>query len=663
MAPADTRSKEYVKFLEENFKERKMSSYEKLCNFSEKLIPIDPWKELDGMYKDAIKFSHMNITSRGAFALSILSTILAFLLVLIPSYILGILSFGMFIGAIIFATVVFYYAYDYPLHYSTVFRIKASEEMVLSIVYMTIALRVTPNLENAVKFAADNMSGPLATDLRQLQWDVYTRKYDSMFVALDSFMDKWKMENREYAEAVYLIRNSISESTNRREATLGEAVNVVLNGSKERMKHYSQELNTPVTVINAMGITLPIIGLVFFPILGIFLQEMVQPIFIAVGYNIVLPITVYWMMRSVLEKRPYSFHQPDMSMHPDFQKKSIINRPLLYSFLILAPLIIIGSYGIYTNLTISTDCVKDCFKTQQTNLLLSSIVVFIGMACSYSFYNIYSTYYKLKARREIVDIESEFKEALFQLGKQLQRGIPIEKALEKMTDNIKDMTISKMFKVILNNIKVFGMTMDQAVFDKKYGAISYYPSRTILAIMKAVVEISKRGMGVMSRALLSISQYLKGVHTVEEELRDMMNEVTSSMRIQALILAPLTSGVVIALSASIMVMLLGFGEILEKMQTGMGSGPGGALGGGILGSIISLDEMIPIWIFQLVVGIYLIEVVSMLASFLSKIEYGEEKLMRGYTIGKMVIIASAIYVIVSLTVYSMIITFVAIQVG
>ena len=202
------------------------------------------------------------------------------------------------------------------------------------------------------------------------------------------------------------------------------------------------------------------------------------------------------------------------------------------------------------------------------------------------------------------------------------------------------------------------MTMEQAVFDKTYGAIRYYPSRTILAIMKAVVEISKRGMGVMARALLSISEYLKGVHSVEESLKDMMGEVTSSMRIQALLLAPLTSGIVIALSASIMKMLLSFSTLLESMQTGMGSGASGAMGMGILDSILNINDMIPVWIFQLVVGVYLIEVVSMLASFLSKIEYGEEDLMRGYTVGRMVALASAIYVVVALLVYNMIITFV-----
>jgi len=635
-------SKEYIEFLKENLKVKKLSFYERVCRFSEKTMPIPPWKGLRDKYKEAIDFSHLKITPQGAFSTAILAALVVFIVPLILIIILGYLSLSLSALIIVFSALSFYYAYDYPMHYSVIFRIRASEEMVLSIVYMSIAMRVTPNLENAIKFASENLSGPLATDLRQLMWDVYMRKYDSMSEALDGFIVKWKMENEEFTEALYLIKTSIAETTAKRETTMTEAVDVVLNGSKERMKHYAQELNTPVTVINAIGIVLPIIGLVFFPIIGIFLAEMFQPAFITLGYNILLPFGVYWMMKSSLERRPYSFHQPDIRQHLGNAERKFFDKALLYSLLIFTPPAIYGGYYFLTT--------KEVFSF---NLLASSLIVFSGLTGAVSFYLIYTTYRRLQIRKRVVQIENEFTEALFQLGKQLERGIPIETALDKLSANIKDLEISKMFGIILSNIRVFGMTFEQAVFDKNYGAIKYYPSKTINAIMKAVVEISKRGMSVMSSAMISISEYLKGVHTVEEDLKDMLSEVTSTMHIQALLLAPLTSGIVVALSAMIMRMLLSFKEIMETMHTDLlGGGPAGFAGGSILTSIINLDKMMPVHIFQMVVGIYLIEVIAMLAMFLSKIQHGEETLMRNYNTGKMIVLGSAVYILIVILLYT-----------
>lgn len=642
MPNGSVQSREYKEFLEEGRRIKKLSFYEKACNFSESIIPISPWQSLHKKYKEAIEFSHLKITSRGAFSLAILITIAVFSIPLVLGFVFNFLSLGVIALTCVFGGLAFYYAYDYPIYYSILFRIRASAEMVLSIIYMTIAMRMTPNIENAVKFAADNLTGPLAVDLRQLMWDVYMRKYDTMSEALDSFILKWKMENREFTEAIYLIKTSMAESISKRESTMDEAVNVVLSGSKERMRHYAQDLRTPISIINAMGILLPIIGLVFFPIIGIFLSDIIQPAFIAIGYNILLPFCVYWMMKTSLVKRPYSFHQPDISRHPKFLKGGLANKGALFSIFIPIPAIAFGLYQFST--------ITEAFSF---NLLLSSLVVFAGLAVGVAFYFIYSTFRKLKIRKEISQIEGEFTEALFQLGKQLQHGIPIERALERLAINIHGMEIAAMFETILHNIKTFGMTLEQAVFDEKLGAVKFYPSKTLMAIMRAIVEISKRGMSVMSRAMISISTYLKGVHTVEEDLRDILSEVTSTMQIQALLLAPMTSGIVVALAAMIMQMLMSFKGVLESMQADLlTAGPVGFASGGILGSFLNLDKMIPVQFFQLIVGIYLIEVVTMLAMFLSKIQYGEESLMRNFNIGKMVLLAAGIYVLIVILLYS-----------
>jgi len=288
-------------------------------------------------------------------------------------------------------------------------------------------------------------------------------------------------------------------------------------------------------------------------------------------------------------------------------------------------------------------------KGEIPNLLLITFGITSGIVT----YCILSTYRKLRLRDEIVQIERELAETLFLLGHQLGRGIPIENALKDIMPKIKDLKISKMFEIIVYNIETFGMTFDQAVFDKTQGAINFFPSALISAVLRAVTEISKGGMDVLAGAMVSISTYIKDMHQVEENLYEILDETTSSMELQALLLAPLASGVVVSLSAIVMKMLLSFKSVIENFQLQMGTnGAFGAAGSTALSSILNINKMMPVSTFQLIVGIYMIEVVGTLVVSLSTIRYGEENLMKRLNLGKKLLISFAIYSIVMLILYS-----------
>ncbi len=632
-------TKEYGELFESIAHSRK-GIYEKMCKIAEKL-PTAPTKGIGKSYAEAIEFSHMDVSPKGAFNAAILLMLvaIAFPLALVLAF--DALSLPVLIIIAIGASGCFYYMYSYPFHYCSIFRIKASAEMVLSVVYMTIAMRISPNIENAVMYAAHNLTGTLAIDLKQLMWDVYTRKFNSMSDAMDSFINKWRRDNQEFTESVYLIKTSVFESQAKREEALDEAVSVVLSGTKERMKHYAQDLRSPITLLNALGIILPIIGMIFFPIMGMFLPNTIQPIFLVLGYDILLPISVYWLMKTYLEKRPYSFHQPDISRHPKFRSEKVM-KYTLFALMASLPLIAFGVYGLWTTK-----------ETTGLGSLVYSMLVSVGASVSIFTYMISSVFNKLKLRDEIVKIEDEFTEALFQLGTQLSRGIPIETALKSTAPRIKNLKISRLFQNILYNIETFGMTLEQAIFNEECGAIRDYPSHLIEAVMKAIVEISKRGMGAVSKAMITISNYLKDVHTVEEDLREMLSEVTSSMYIQAMVLAPLSAAVVVAMAGLIMDMLSALQGTLESLYGNLsGYGPIGMAGTGFINSVFNLDQMMPMYVFQIIVGIYMIEVVSMLAAFLSIINNGDENLIKRMSIGKTLIIAIGVYASVLLLTYS-----------
>jgi len=156
----------------------------------------------------------------------------------------------------------------------------------------------------------------------------------------------------------------------------------------------------------------------------------------------------------------------------------------------------------------------------------------------------------------------------------------------------------------------------------------------------------------LSDSMISISNYLKNMEEVEEHLKEMLSEVISTMRIQGLVLSPITSGVVVSLTAMMMHMLVNLSGWVKSFQSQLGGyGPIGSVGGGIFSSILTIDKIIPIHYFQIIVGIYMIEIVTMLSLFLSKIEYGNEKIQRNYDLGKMLLYTFLIYSVTTIVLY------------
>jgi hypothetical protein len=612
-----------------------------LCKFSEGL-GISPWESLEKKYKEAIIFSHLKITPKGAFSLTVLVT--AFMIIIPTVFMITLNSFiiSLFLLIGILVSIVFYFLYSYPMHYATMFRIKASSEMTLCILYMVTSMRISPNLEGAIQFAANNLRGPLAYDLKRLLWGIYIGTYTTE-IGLDMFMKKWERENEEFTQALYLIRNSPYSTYKKIEDILDESIYVILNGTKDRMRGYSRKLRTPISVINAMGILLPLIGVVFFPIMGMFMPEAIQPLTLGVGYVILLPSVVYFLMKKYLDERPYTFHQPDISRHPKFRKEKLISKETLGTIVIC---ILFSFTGMLLLLPL-----KAAFSNEQ---LYISLMITWGIAGAIIFFCFASMSEKVKLRDEIVRIESEFSEALYQLGSRLNTGAPFENVIKEVTPKIKNLKISDFFSLIVYNMETFGMTLEQSIFDPVSGAINKYPSILIEAMMKTVADIQKKGgFSIISKIMISISTYLKNIRTVEEDLQDMMGEVTSSLEIQSIFLAPLTAGIVVALAAIIMNMLTMFSGMTDPLYQNLkGYGPAGDVGSGFLTSFINVNKMIPIHLFQIIVGIYLIEIVGLMTIFLSIIENGEENILKRILVGKRLLMSVIIYSFVMILLYS-----------
>ncbi len=636
----------------------KLSWYERLARIAVKPVKASLDKKTEQELAAAIDFTGLRIPPQAPFSLFIVTVVLfsfsaGFL------YALNIITtlLGVILCAIAGLTIGYYFL-RYPINLMKAMRIKASSQVVLAVLYMVVSMRISTNLERAFKFTASNISGVLAWDMRRLLWDIEMGKYYSANEALTDYIVKWKPENEEFSEALRMIRESQHHVPEKAEKTLDEALRVVLDGTRDRMKHYAQDLQMPITMIHMMGIVLPILGSVMAPMAAIFLSDVVSPLHFFVGYDIVLPVLLLWFINNTLNKRPVTFSKVDVSKHPDIPPRgsymlkmghSKVAFPLLPLALLIGLLIVLPSIFYFTEhpeFLVVPQKMEAGFlvyeDVEDPDPLLSlsmSMVIILAAGVSLVIFFIFSNVQRSRIEDKVYKMEGEFELALFQLGNRISGGTPLEIAVEKAREDVKDMEIANLFDIILRNIRTFGMTFENALMHPKVGALRYYPSRLIQNVMKTITDTAKRGVQYASESMLTVSRYLKTVRETQEYMRGLMAETSTSMRFQAYAMAPLVSGLIVSMS-QVIITVLGFlgrrmNEIGFKESFGIDASA-------ILGSSSAITSTM----FQLIIGIYLIEVILILAIFVTKIEKGEDKVTQWYSGGKMLIVGLMIYFIV-----------------
>lgn len=689
-------SRQYDEFRK-SFMPKNLSIYEKLCNFAEKTFNLAPDKKKVAQIQEDLNTCHLNCTPTGVSSFAILGPMMFIVIFSILGYIIPFFLDGTTEGSFFFVVFSFILGLilivplgKYPNYLATTWRMKASNQMVLSIFYISTFMRQNSNLELAVDFAAEHLSPPLSLDLKKIIWDVETHKSNSVKESLDEYLEFWKKHNREYVESMHLIISSLYEtSESRRLDALDKALEVILEETEEKMMHYAHNLKTPLDTLNMLGIVLPVLGLVILPLMVSFMPE-VKWYHLAAVYNIVLPVAVYYLGKNILATRPSGYGHVDLTTRQGFQKMTNVNMKFgkkdmvfdaksiaVFVFIILFfigifplllhlvepdfDLVVISSEGgaVITQLSNIDDpiIVQHYFQGYRDNgkgriigpfglgATLLSLFVPLALGLAIGLYYKFKSSDVIKIRERTKKLEDEFASALFQLGNRLGDGLPPEMAFSKVSAVMEGTVSGDFFMRVSINIRKLGMSVRRAIFDKKEGAINDYPSNLIETSMKILIESAKKGSLVASQALINVSNYVKRMHRVDERLRDLMTDVVSSMRAQVKFLTPIIAGVVIGITSMITTIL---GSLSQHMESLQDIGTDGAAGGIQAAGLLEMfNAGVPTYYFQVIVGIYVVQIIYILTVISNGIMNGSDKLNEKYELGKNMITSTLLYIFIA----------------
>lgn len=676
-------SREYVRFKEEMVPE--ISRYEKWCKSLGSIIRLKVAEKDRLKIQKNLDVAHLDLEPWQPITLSLVAFLTVFFIGLFGSVAIamikgsgegfdGIFSnfpFFFFILMSILSVFLFYFVKGYPARLANKWRLKASSQMVPSILYIVVYMRHTPNLEKAIAFASEHLQYPLALDFKKVFYDVQVGRFSSIKESLDNYLETWRDYSIEFIEAFHLIESSLFEPDNsRRILTLEKSLRVILDGVYDRMLRFTHTVKSPLTNVYMLGVVLPTLALALLPLASAMMGGLLNWMHVFILFNLIIPFFVFYLTDKIMFLRPGGYGESSLlernPLYPKYKSKSAY----FTAFLIVLPLFIIGLLPLVFQYTPVPDMigVERDFTFSQLGLgfigdekvfgfidtgtglagpfgvgaLILGMFIPLGIALFFSIAFKARTKELIKEREKTRQLEREFNNSLFQLGNRIGNGVPPELAFGKVAESSKGLMTEDFFRRVNYNIRQMGMSVEKAIFDSRRGAIIYYPSDLIATSMRILVESSKKGLKIAAISLISISEYVKNIQKITSRLKDMLAEIISDMKSNMSFLAPLLSGIVVGLAAMIT-------SILSKLEI-----PGGEAAtqfGGLEGvlDIFKVAEMIPPYFLQIIIGIYLIQIIFILTRTLVTIDSGEDKLVKTNKTGKNLIKGLVLYFVTALT--------------
>jgi hypothetical protein len=570
----------------------------------------------------SIGFTGLEIKPSEAFSLAFMAAMASLAIVAMAgmaAFALGLMDTAMAVVLVICGGVlpllVYVYVGEYPKRRAAYMKVHSLGDVPEVISYIVMAMKLTPNIELALKFAASNSKRQLAKDVKKLMWGLQARAYDSLDMALGAFAEEWGGYSEHFKRAIFLIKSAADERDEAmRTITLNRALDVVLAGTKGLMQSFSNALHSPTLILYSIFVMVPLALVAMLPAAAI-IGLRVNSLELALLYDGLFPLATLVYAHSILMKRPAAFTPPDIP--------AIKQGLPRWAWAIIACAVGAATASLYffpAGLPVA-----------------GSIFLAWGATAAISIYclGVYTPYKKL--RDDLKRMEDEFADSLFMLGRRISEGRSPEDGFAYTAAMTAGTPVGKAYARAAYNIRCLRTTLSDAVLSPEYGAFSDVYSDRIRATVSMLVESSGKSGEVAGNSVVRLADHLKELQSIEDDVRKMLYTMTSMLKTTCMVFAPFIGGITLALSRSV-------SEVVARTMAGLSEMPEGArqyfpMMPEFSAPLVSGDE------FVLIIGLYVIMLVIILLRFVDGIEHGDDRYEFMYSVGTVLPVAMAVFTI------------------
>lgn len=496
-----------------------------------------------------------------------------------------------------------YYVSEYPKIAARNRKLRSLGSAPQLVAYMIIPLKGNPNLEEAVRFAAEHGEGAMAEDLKKVLRDVWAGEYRSVGEALPILGHKWGADIKGFSDAMCAIRTSqIEKSDSRRLDALDRALECVLDSIGKKFAEFISYLRLPTMLLFAGGALLPLVVIILLPLISFMGLSFGTPENLAFILAAIV-LGVFLFSEYTLTRRPAAFSP--IKIPETYPGLPAPGKMRIFGKEASAALISVSAAAGLSLLSVPYFLNVHFFVFDWLNTL--PIVAGIGLGLW--LYLRGTALPKKELRDRLLRLEEETVEASFQLGNRLLAGMSAEEAFVRVSGMLPEGSpASAIFDRAVRNIRYLNMGLEDSLFDPVRGALSDAYSGMVVSVFRIFATTMKKSAVAASEALIVAALHIKQIKRVEDSLREQVSYTTSMMKATALLINPMICGLAVYIS-----------EVFRRTMAQTASLTSGGFGAGLLQTSATSPEML-----QLLAGAYMLALLFVLVRYVAILEHGDD---------------------------------------
>lgn len=443
-----------------------------------------------------------------------------------------------------------------------------------------LGMRIAPTVERAASFAAERGEGPLAASL-----DEHVRRArgtpDS---GLARFAAEWADWFPALRRASLLVESAAAATAGERARTLDRAMTAVLDGTRDRMAAFADDVQGPATAVYAFGVLLPLALVSVLPAARAAGLPATLPA-VVVGYDVLLPAVLLWATWWLLARRPVAF--PPTPVPPNHPEVHDARWPALA---IGATAAVAGVLG-------------GSILVGWTGPLLAA-----GWGPGGALLWWYRPIAHVRAR--VRAVEQGLPDALYLVGRRVEQGTAVERAVGDAATEVAG-PAGAVLADAARRSRQLRVGLREA-FLGEHGPLATLPSSRARTAAATLALAAREGRPA-GAAAVAMADHLEELTAVEAEARRSLSRVTDMLGSTAVLFAPLVVGVTVAMAAGMRPV---GGAVVAVPTAGLG----------------------------LAVGGYVLLLAAILTTLATGLDRGLDPALVGYRCGRALVVAPTVFV-------------------
>ncbi len=503
-------------------------------------------------------------------------------------------------------------AYMYPVNiFYTQRMISYREEMLKAIMRMSTYITMNMSMEYAIINTTEHLWGTLRTQFRDIVRQLRLRVKNTLGEVFEEYTPIWNEANPDFVKALRLIETAAMSDDNDRRKILDEVQETLIISYQTTGKRFAEELASNAKTLVAVGVLFPIISLMLLPLVSVFMPQFLKTPLIVFVYDVLFPGLLLLMALNFSAKR-IQVDTIRLNDSPMYQK------PPVWILAIGALIVVSSAIPTIVHLTFIDMSTQNYASREYAFsgilvcwLLGAGICVAIYLLC-YIYVRRYDTLW-----HEVDETERDMPHLLQTFSTYLTLNKSVESIIPEIIDDYKTHGFSshpvvKFFSKLMHNLKVSKKSI--AYLTENY-LPKICPSKKVSGILAQIISFTDVSTDSAAKAAKMVRKQTIAIYQLDDYIRTMLSETVSLINITTSMLAPMLCAAAILMSMAIVKSLVYIGNVLQSLTMGTVAQL----------SLVQIELIIPPTVVEVIVSIYLIEMILVLSFFSSNIKVGSDQ--------------------------------------